>query len=104
MFEIINTTDGFIRIRGIDSRKSLEVRDGSNSNGANVEQRSFEGLTHQEWELISTGDNYYRIRSRDSRKTIGVQSASRSNIIKWLFFHTYRWRYAFCKYRWWGYN
>ena len=78
MWEIFNTSDGFVRIRNVDSRKSLEVRDGSNSNGANVEQRSFGGETHQEWEILPTSDGYFRIRSRDSRKTIAVDGASRS--------------------------
>ena len=78
MWEIFNTSDGFIRIRSVDSRKSLEVRDGSNANGANVEQRSFGGETHQEWEILPTSNGYFRIRSRDSRKSITVEGASRS--------------------------
>ena len=98
MFELFNTSNGFVRIRSVDSRKSLEVRDGSNANGANVEQRSFGGETHQEWELISTGGDFYRIRSRDSRKTIGVDNGSRSTganieIDAWNGDDRFQWRF-----------
>ncbi len=78
-WEVINTSNGFVRLRGVDSGKSLEVRNGSNSNGANVEQRAYGGETHQQWEILPTNNGYFRIRSRDSRKSIAVDNASRSN-------------------------
>ena len=78
-WEVINVGSGFVRLRGVDSRKSLEVRNGSNSNGANVEQRAYDNRTHQEWEIIPTNNGYFRIRSRDSRKSMAVRGGSRSN-------------------------
>ena len=78
-WEVINTSDGFVRLRGVDSRKSLEVEGGSNSDGANVQQRAFSGVSHQEWEILETEDGFFRIRSRDSRKSISVEGGSTSN-------------------------
>jgi len=56
MWEIFNTDSGFIRIRSVDSRKSIEVEDGRNADETNVEQRSYGGETHQQWEIIPTSN------------------------------------------------
>ena len=98
MWEIINTDSGFIRIRSIDSRKSIEVEDGRNADETNVEQRSYGGETHQQWEILPTSNGYFRIRSRDSRKSIGVDGASRSNganieIGSWNGDDRFQWRF-----------
>ena len=69
-WEIIGTDSGYVRLRGVDSGKSLEVTDGSNSNEANVQQSAYVGTTHQQWEIISVGDGYFRLKNRDSGKSL----------------------------------
>ena len=86
-WEIINTNDGYVRLRGIDSRKTLEVSEGSNSNGANVHQWTYEGTTHQEWEIISVGDGYFRLKNRDSGKSLTASggTANGSNVSQYSY-------------------
>ena len=80
-WEVINTDNGYVRLRGIDSGKSLEVSGGSNSTGANVQQWAYRGTTHQQWEILSVGNGYFRLKNRDSGKSLRVSgSRNGSNV------------------------
>ena len=78
-WEVVDLNNGYYRLKGVDSGKSLTVQGGSNSDGSNVEQEAYSGVTHQQWEIISTGDGYFRIKSVDSGKCMNVESAGKSD-------------------------
>ena len=78
-WEVISTGNGYVRLKGVDSGKSITAEGGNNANGTNIEIRSYSGASHQQWEIRSTGSGFFRLKSRDSGKSIAVQNGSTSN-------------------------
>ncbi len=58
------------------SNKAIDVAWASGSNGAKVQQWSYQGKANQQWSLQSTGDGYYKIVARHSGKVLTVSSTS----------------------------
>ena len=48
-------------IKSVNSGLALEVADGSDSNGANVQQGTYTGAGHQQWKIVDNGDGYYQL-------------------------------------------
>lgn len=78
-WQVLNTSNGYVRLKGVDSGKSLEIAGGSNSNGANAQQWAYNGTTHQQWQILATSDGYFRLKSRDSGKSLEIRSNSTAN-------------------------
>ena len=55
--------NGEYAIKAVHSNKALTVQNSSKSNGANVEQREYNGRDNQKWEIVKAG-GYYFIRSK----------------------------------------
>lgn len=96
-WEILSVGNGYVRFKGVDSGKSLEVAGGSNSNNANVQQWAYQGTTHQEWKIISVGDGYYRIKNRDSGKSLratGISNGTNVNQYAYRGWQSQKWAFT----------
>jgi hypothetical protein len=56
----------------------MEVENASQSNGAMVEQRTYNGGNNQKWSLTSNG-SYFVIKAKHSGKAMSVENSSSSN-------------------------
>lgn len=69
-----------------NSGKALDIAWGSQDNGANVLQYTYNGYSNQKWYLESTGEGYYYIKSVATGKVVDVSGKSTSNggdVIQW---------------------
>ena len=69
-----------------NSGKALDIAWGSQDNGANVLQYTYNGYSNQKWYLEPTGDGYYYIKSVATGKVVDVSGKSTSNggdVIQW---------------------
>ncbi len=69
-----------------NSGKALDIAWGSQDNGANVLQYTYNGYNNQKWYLEPTGDGYYYIKSVATGKVVDVSGKSKSNggdVIQW---------------------
>lgn len=69
-----------------NSGKALDIAWGSQDNGANVLQYTYNGYNNQKWYLEPTGDGYYYIKSVATGKVVDVSGKSTSNggdVIQW---------------------
>ena len=92
-WEIINGSDGYIRLKGVDSGKVLQT-ESNTSNGENVYQYEYNELAWQEWELTDVGDGYYSIINRNSDKALratGTNNGSNVEVWKWKNWKSQKW-------------
>jgi endoglucanase len=64
----------------------MEVAGASTVNAGNVDQTTWTGATHQQWQLIDLGTGYHRIVNRNSGKVLDVSGASTAdgaNVDQW---------------------
>jgi len=69
-----------------NSGKALDIAWGSQDNGANVLQYTYNGYNNQKWYLEPTGDGYYYLKSVATGKVVDVSGKSKSNggdVIQW---------------------
>ena len=69
-----------------NSGKALDIAWGSQDNGANILQYSYNGYSNQKWYLEPTGDGYYVIKSVATGKVVDVSGRSTKNggdVIQW---------------------
>jgi len=69
-----------------NSGKALDIAWGSQDNGANILQYTYNGYSNQKWYLEPTGDGYYYIKSVATGKVVDVSGKSKSNggdVIQW---------------------
>ena len=69
-------------IQNLESGRTLDIVNGSNSNGANLQLWGTDvntSATHRQWEIISTGGSYVRLKGVDSGKSLEVAGGSNSN-------------------------
>jgi hypothetical protein len=69
---------GYYQLIARNSNKAMDVAWASASNGAKVQQWSYQGKANQQWSFQSTGDGYYKIVARHSGKALTVSSTSAS--------------------------
>ncbi|SDN22825.1 endo-1,4-beta-xylanase [Halogranum gelatinilyticum] len=67
---------GTYRITNVNSGKSLDVANGSTSDGANVQQYSYGGGSNQQWNVEETSSGVYRIENVNSGKSLDVANSS----------------------------
>lgn len=68
------------------SGKSLDVAEGSYSDGGNVQQWTDNGSAQQQWKVIDTGGGYYKLISQLSGKVLevaGSSAADGGNVQQW---------------------
>lgn len=80
--------DGVYYLQNVFSGLYLDIADGANVDGANIQQWTYNGSAAQKFKLVSTGDGYYRILTGASNytKCIDVDSGSAAdgtNILQW---------------------
>ncbi|WPV02140.1 RICIN domain-containing protein [Mucilaginibacter sp. cycad4] len=59
--------------------KCVEVLSESTANGATIDQYTYNGGTHQQWNLVDLGNGYFQIINVKSGKAIEVPGSSTSN-------------------------
>ncbi len=77
---------GTYRIIARHSGKALDVENGGERSGTNVQQWSFHKYSNQQWRLEPTGDGYYYIIAKHSGKALDVQGYSQedgANVFQW---------------------
>ena len=82
-FRMVSTrliTDGYYEIHSAaSSKRVLDVKGGSWSNGANVQVYKVNDTAAQAWWLGYVGDGYYQILNDGSAKALEVKGASKKN-------------------------
>jgi hypothetical protein len=68
--------DGTYKIVARHSGKALDVSGGSNANGANVQQWTYNGYANQQWKVTNLGDGVYSIVGVASGKALDVTGGS----------------------------
>jgi rhamnogalacturonan endolyase len=81
-------SEGVYYIKNVNSGLYLDVEDGSSSNGANIQQYSYNGSTAQQFKIVSAGDGYYNILTACSDYTQAVDVEGKkaddgTNILTW---------------------
>jgi arabinogalactan endo-1,4-beta-galactosidase len=69
-----------------NSGKVLNVVGGSSTDGANIEQYTYNGWNSQKWKFIDSGNGYYKIKNVQSGKIMdiyGRSTADGANNIQW---------------------
>ncbi|MEI9807477.1 MAG: RICIN domain-containing protein [Bacteroidota bacterium] len=61
------------------SGKALTIKGASNANGADAEQRSYDGDNNQKWKFDEVGGGYYRVFNVNSGKVLDVDGGSTAN-------------------------
>jgi hypothetical protein len=81
-------SNGRYRLTAKHSGKVMEVEDGLQTDGGNVQQWSYANVNQQKWNIESIGDGYYKITAVHSGKALDVASKSTSdgaNIHQWSY-------------------
>ena len=63
-FQITYVSDGYYKIIATHSGKVLDIASGSNKEGTNIWQYSYNGSAAQLWRFINAGNGYYYIKSK----------------------------------------
>ncbi|WP_378173368.1 RICIN domain-containing protein [Aquimarina sp. SS2-1] len=69
-------------IKNLKSGRTLDIKDKSNNNGANLQVWGTDantGATHRQWQIISVGNGYVRLKGVDSGKSLEVSGGNNSN-------------------------
>ena len=92
-WEVLSVGNGYVRLRGVDSGKSLQTGR-KTANGSNVNQYEYVDKDWQEWKLNSLGNNLYSIENRYSGKVLragGTTNGSNVDIWSWKNWRTQKW-------------
>lgn len=82
-WEIIATSNGYVRFKGVDSGKSIQTGNVT-SNGSNVNIFAYDKKDWQEWKINSLGNNLYSIENRHSGKMLrALNNGNGSNVNVW---------------------
>jgi|GEM_PF-660124 len=73
---ITDLGNGYYQITNVGSSKSLDINQGSTSNGASAIQWTYQGGTNQQWQIVDLGNGYYKIVARHSLKVLDINQAS----------------------------
>jgi len=93
-WEVISTDNGYIRLRCVDSQKTLEKKGSADANGTNVSQWAYADKDWQEWEIVSLGSNLFGLKNRDSGTFLTAYGANNgSNVVvhNWVGASTQKW-------------
>ncbi|GAA2326859.1 non-reducing end alpha-L-arabinofuranosidase family hydrolase [Streptomyces cuspidosporus] len=75
-WQLVDSGDGYYRIKSRHSGKVLDVQNRSTANGGSIVQWTDLNGTNQQWRLADSSDGYVRFISRHSDKALEVQGAS----------------------------
>ncbi len=92
-WEVISTSNGYVRLRGVDSQKTLQTGK-QTSNGSNVNQFAWANVTWQQWKINSNGNNLFSLQNRYSGKVLraeGTSNGSNVGIWRWRNWKTQKW-------------
>mgnify|MGYP005759527933 CR=1 FL=1 len=64
MFDISYVGEGYYKILCADTKKSLDIQNGSNAAGANLQEYTWNGSDAQLWKFIANEDGSYTIKSK----------------------------------------
>jgi hypothetical protein len=92
-WEVISVGNGYVRLKGVDSGKTLQTGTGTN-NGTTVNQYSYADKNWQEWKIISRGNNLFSLENRHSGKSLraeGSNNGSDVGIWRWKNWSSQKW-------------
>lgn len=92
-WEVLSVGDGFVRLKGVDSGKSLQTGN-QTANGSNVNIYAYDDRTWQEWEIQSLGSNQFRLKNRRSNKYLrasGISDGTNVHIWQWKNWQSQKW-------------
>jgi len=84
----VSVEEGVYYLKNVNSGLYLDVANGSNTNGANVQQYAYNGSTAQQFKIVSAGNGYYKLLTgcSDYTQAVDVSEASAensANILTW---------------------
>ncbi len=81
-------TEGVYNLKNVNSGLYLDIANGQSTDGANVQQYTYNGATAQQFKIVSAGNGYYKLLTGCSNyaqavDVSGKKTADGTNILTW---------------------